>query len=141
MIRRAIVARLWYVLGAIAFALIAAGLTARRNGFGPLFVFTVVFPTALVACVASLELISENSVATLRAWLLAGVLVPVVAVIGFFETSSVVNLILTGYWSTHALFWLAVMVGAMITTPVSLVGHLLLRWLIKARFYPSKTTS
>ena len=121
--------------------MIAAGLTARRNGFGPLFVFTVVFPTALVACVAALELIAEDSVATLRAWLLAGVLVPVAAVIGFLETRSLVNLILTGHWGTHALFWLAVIVGAMITIPVGLVGHVLLRWLIKARFYPSKATS
>jgi hypothetical protein len=141
MIRPPIVARLWYVLGAIGFALMAAGLTARRNGFGPLFVFTVAFPTMLVACIAALDLITEEGVATFRAWLLAGVFVPVAAVIGFLGTGSLINLILTGHWGPHPLFLLEVLVGSMITVPVGLAGHVLLRWLIKARFRPSQTTS
>src|SRR5512147_1871039 len=127
----ATVVRAWYVVGAICFALIATALTRVRVDlvrFGPLL--QVLLPTVLVAFLASMVLISPTRLASLSAWVLAGVLVPMGAVVGYFSPMFLFNPI-----GSAGLFLVFVAAGSMIVVPVGVVGHLLLRFLIARRFH------
>jgi hypothetical protein len=136
--RKLIVSRLCYVLGGGIFASIALILT-RRVGYSLQFVSTILLMTTIVASVASSQLIRRDRVAGLPAWLLAGVLLPMVVAIGFPAVGYLVALIRWGYGSIAPMYWLTVSVAAAIAVPLGVVGHLLLRWLIKRRFYPPNT--
>ena len=136
MMRGVTAARTVYVAGAIGFALFAVAIAADSYGSGPVVLFSAVFPTAILTSVVSLKLISPSRIATLRAWLLAGVVVPTIAVFAFFETSNLVGRVLTGFWSQRILYWFNVEFAMIITVPLAILGHLLLRWLIKAWFDP-----
>jgi hypothetical protein len=125
------VVRAWYVAGAICFALIAAALTRARVDllrFGPLL--QVLLPTVLVAFLASIVLISSTRLASLSAWVLAGVLVPMGAVVAYFSPMFLFNPM-----GNAELFLMLVAAGSMIVVPVGVVGHLLLRFLIARRFH------
>ena len=138
-LRGIVAARFSYVLGALCFAAVAMGLTAQVTIFGWLFVCSVLLPTALVAAVASLTLVSGTRVANIWAWLLAGVIVPIAAVFGFVGTNVLATRVLAGYWSPLRPYWLVGAVGITIAVPVGVIGHLVVRWLIKSRFYSPKT--
>jgi hypothetical protein len=130
--------RLWYVVGAIATATIAAALTSRRDGFSVWLLATIVVSTAMVASVASFALITRDGPARLGQWLLAGFLVPILAVIGFLETNFVIGWILHGSdGGIRALYWASVTVGSMITIPMGVVASIVLLWAIRKRFYGS----
>ena len=142
MTRKLIVSRLCYVLGGGIFASIALVLT-RRVGYGAQFVSMILLMATFVAFLASSPLIRRDRVAGLPAWLLAGVLVPLVVAIGFPVVGYLVALIRwrdKTIWPMYAaMYWLAVSVAATVAVPLGVVGHLLLRWLIKRRFYPPNT--
>ena len=135
MTSKLIVPRLCYVLGGGLFASIALILT-RRVGYSPQFVSTILLMTLIVASVASSQLIRGDRVAGLPAWWCAGVLVPMVVATGFPVVGYVVALIRWGYsGGVIPMYWFTVSVAAAIAVPLGVIGHLLLRWLIKARFY------
>jgi hypothetical protein len=133
--QRVLLARIDYVGGACLFAVLAAALTRIRDSSGLVPVlFAVVLPTALVAIVASLKLIRPKGLAALGTWLICGVLVPIVAVVGFMEANFLQTFIDRGHMGPRHLYWVGVGVGALITVPVGLIGHVLLRWFISRRF-------
>ena len=130
-----LLARLDYVCGACCFALLAAALTRIRYSGDWQVLLTVVLPTALVATGASLKLIGPKGAAAPEMWLIAGALVPILAVIGFMEANFLETFIARGHWRHRgSLYWPAVAIGALVTVPVGLLGHLLLRWLVSRRF-------
>jgi hypothetical protein len=113
-------------------------ITAQIVSFGFLFVFSVLVPTAVVAAIASFRLVSAAGIAALWAWLLAGVLVPVVAAFGFLGTTILAGRVLDGQWNSVVMPGQIIAVAVTITVPLGIVGHLLLRWLIKSLFYSSR---
>ncbi|HUQ53732.1 MAG TPA: hypothetical protein VM692_16000, partial [Gammaproteobacteria bacterium] len=123
-------ARVDYVGGACLFALLAAATTRISDSSVGYALLAVVLPTALVAIVASRKLIQPQGIAALGTWLVCGVLVPIVVVIGFMEANFLQTWIVNGHARARSLYWVSVAVGALITVPVGLVGHVLLRWLI-----------
>jgi len=68
----------------------------------------------------------------------AAVVVPIAALIGFLETNYLIARILTGYQGTRGLYMLTVLAGSVFAGPVSLVGHVILRWTIGRHFNVSK---
>ena len=131
------VARAVYVLGAVFFALVAASLTrARTDLLSPLALAQVLVPTLLVTVLASTVLISKNHLAATGKWALAGVLVPIGAVAGFFSPMFLLGPIRDG-----GLFLMFVAAGSMLTVPVGIIGHLLLRFLIARRFHSATGSS
>jgi hypothetical protein len=94
----------------------------------------VVLPTALVGRVASFKLIRPDGPAALSVWLACGILVPIVAVVGFMEANFLQSFIARGHTGYRGLYWVGVAAGALVTVPVGLVGHVLLRRLISRRF-------
>jgi hypothetical protein len=113
-------------------------ITAQIVSFGFLFVFSVLVPTVVVAAIASFTLVSAARMAGLWAWLLSGVLVPVAAAFGFLGTTILAGRILDGHWNAVVMPGQIIAVAVTITVPLGLVGHLLLRWLIKSLFYSSR---
>jgi hypothetical protein len=103
------------------FALVATSLTrARSDMSSPTLLAQVLVPTVLTASVASRVLICASGLAGLKKWVLAGVLVPVGAVTGFFLP----------FVGLGVLFLMFVLVGSVIAVPIGLAGHLLLRHLL-----------
>jgi hypothetical protein len=134
MSERVLLARLDYVGSACCFALVAAASTRLRDTWDLWIPLTVVLPTALAAIAASLKLVRPNGVAAPTTWLIAGVVVPMVAVIGFMEANFLGTYIASGHTGPRANYWFAVVVGSMVTVPVGLLGHLVLRWVIGRRW-------
>ena len=133
--QRVLLARVDYVGGACLFAVLAAALTRIRDSWDLLAILlTVVLPTALVAIVASIKLVRPKGLAALGTWLICGVIVPIVAVVGFMEANYLQTFMARGHMGPRHLYWLAVGVGALITVPVGLIGHVLLRSFISRRF-------
>jgi len=116
------------------FALVATALTrARSDMFSPALLAQVLVPTVLVAFAASTALISATGLASVGRWALAGVLVPIGAVSGFFSP------FLLG--PGGGLFLMFVAAGSAIAVPVGVVGHLLLRYLISRWHYSAGAAS
>jgi hypothetical protein len=130
---RVFLARIDYVGGACLFALVAAAITRIRDG-GLIAGMFVVVPTALIAVVASVKLIRPEGPAILGTWLICGLVVPILAVVGFMEAGYLHTFIASGHTGSRNLYWVAVAVGALITVPVGLIGHVLLRLWITRRF-------
>lgn len=133
MSRQVLLARLDYIFAACCFALLAAAVTKLRSDLSSwLTLLAIVLPTGFVAGIASSRLVRRNHVAALRSWIVAGVLVPIAAVVGFMEATFLVER-QTGS-EEQRLYLSAVAVGALIAVPVGLAGHLLLRRWIKSRY-------
>jgi hypothetical protein len=131
MIRSVGTARLWYLAGAIVFALVAVALTrARGDLLNPWFLIGVLTPTLAVSTIASLFLISTSRIANVTLWILAGVFVPLGSVVGYFVPIFLMSPTGLGEFEVFVL-----VATSIITAPVGVCGHLLLRWLINRRFY------
>ena len=94
----------------------------------------IVVPTAAVAYVFSLWLIRPRKLAPMWQWVLAGILIPIISVIGFWETLYLVERITTGHEPLRYLYVLMVLVGSTVTVPFGVLGILVIRWLISRRF-------
>jgi len=131
---RVVEGRVDYVCGACCFAVVAAGLTRIRYSWDWHVLLSIVLPTALVAIGASLKLIGPKGPASTKTWLVAGTFVPIVAVVGFLEANFLETFIVSGRVHRGSLYLLALGIGAIVTVPIGLLGHLLLRWLVSRRF-------
>jgi hypothetical protein len=126
-------ARLCYLLGAVAFALIAVAITrARADLLDPRFLVDVLSPTIAVSLVACFFVVGPARVASFPIWLLAGVLVPIGSVVGY-----LVPVHLAADFRVNELLWFEIVVASLITVPVGLVGHLVLWLLMRRRFSSS----
>jgi hypothetical protein len=135
MIRSVTKARACYLLGAVVFALVAVAVTrARFDMLNPRFLFDVLLPTLVVSFVACFMLVGVKRVAGVVAWAIAGVLVPIGSVAGY-----LVPIQLEGPLGFGELAWFELAVASIITVPVGLVGHFVLRWIIRRRFYLAGT--
>jgi hypothetical protein len=94
----------------------------------------IAVPTAAVAYVFSLWLIRPRKLAPIWQWVLAGILIPLVSVIGFWETLYLVERITTGHEPLRYLYVLMVLVGSTVTVPFGVLGILVIRRLIARRF-------
>src|SRR5688572_25757684 len=125
------IARVWYVGGAVAFALVAIALTRARGDLrDATFLCQVLIPTVLVACCTSLLLISSGRIASTRAWVLAGVLVPVCSLIGFFAPIAITSPV-----GVQGLGLPILLMASIVIVPVGVAGHLLIRSIVVKRFF------
>ncbi len=125
-------ARAIFILVTIAIAA-AAGLFA--SGPSMWFLFSrVVAPTALIATAFSFVLIGSRGLASLGAWLCAGVLIPVMAVVGLFAADAAADWLVDGEYHVDSQIGIALLSGSVITVPIGIVGLLALRALLRRRF-------
>jgi hypothetical protein len=128
------IARVWYVGGSVVFALVTVALTRAQGGLrDAAFLVQVLAPTMLVACYASSVLISSDRVAGVRDWVLAGVLVPIGALIGFLAPLALARPQGLGSLGVPML-----VIGSIVVVPAGVVGHLVIRAIVAQRFFSQR---